>query len=180
MGMRVASRDLIVRRQVAPLIAGRGRIFASDRRDPAGRRVRDRYSHQWTRAWLSPDAAARSAFPNAPAASGASAQPAGSAARTRSPIRTHAETKETDDLNSGTRTIIDRIRALLPGVARADTLTQYADEEPPLRSELFSAEQLEQHGRNLAVAHRPAAGHAVDVAAAGEPFRPEAATTAWG
>ena len=87
-------------------------------------------------------------------------------ARTKKPACTRAETKEIDDLNSGTRTIMDRMRALLPRAARANALAQYADEEPPLRSELFSAEQLEQHGRNLAVAHRPAAGHAPRSAAA--------------
>src|SRR6202162_2357463 len=37
-----------------------------------------------------------------------------------------------------------------------------ANLEPPLRSELFSADQMEQHGRNLAVAHRLAQGHAPD------------------
>ena len=39
---------------------------------------------------------------------------------------------------------------------------KYADEEPPLRSELFSADQMEQHGKNLALAHRLAPGRAPD------------------
>ncbi|HET7262480.1 MAG TPA: hypothetical protein VFK60_11765, partial [Casimicrobiaceae bacterium] len=30
----------------------------------------------------------------------------------------------------------------------------HSDEEPPLRSELFSADQMEQHGRRLATAHQ--------------------------
>lgn len=36
------------------------------------------------------------------------------------------------------------------------------DEEPPLRSELFSAEQMEQHGKILAAAHELASGRASD------------------
>src|SRR5438128_2053082 len=35
--------------------------------------------------------------------------------------------------------------------------------EPPLRSELFSADQMERHGRVLAAAHRLAAGRAGDL-----------------
>nr|WP_171165869.1 glycoside hydrolase family 94 protein [Usitatibacter palustris] len=37
-----------------------------------------------------------------------------------------------------------------------------ADEEPPLRSELFSADQMEQHGKNLALSHRLATGRSRD------------------
>ncbi|NMF98277.1 cyclic beta 1-2 glucan synthetase [Aromatoleum toluolicum] len=36
------------------------------------------------------------------------------------------------------------------------------DEEPPLRSELFSADQMEQHGKALAAAHRLAPGRGPD------------------
>ncbi|HEX3058913.1 MAG TPA: hypothetical protein VHP62_06085, partial [Usitatibacter sp.] len=36
------------------------------------------------------------------------------------------------------------------------------DHEPPLRSELFSAEQMEQHGRALAATHTLAPGRARD------------------
>ncbi|MDO9449836.1 MAG: hypothetical protein Q7J21_05090, partial [Rugosibacter sp.] len=35
-------------------------------------------------------------------------------------------------------------------------------EELPLRSELFSADQMEQHGRSLAASHKLAQGHAPD------------------
>src|SRR3989344_8281507 len=31
--------------------------------------------------------------------------------------------------------------------------SHYAGDEPPLRSELFSADQMEQHGKNLASSH---------------------------
>ena len=46
---------------------------------------------------------------------------------------------------------------------RPGLLQRFADIEPPLRSALFSAEQMEQHGRSLAVAHRLAAGRASDL-----------------
>ncbi|MDH5579994.1 MAG: cyclic beta 1-2 glucan synthetase, partial [Betaproteobacteria bacterium] len=36
----------------------------------------------------------------------------------------------------------------------ASALWKYRDEEPPLRSALFSADEMEQHGKNLAGAHR--------------------------
>ena len=60
------------------------------------------------------------------------------------------------------RTIRGRLRGLRPWVPRVEASGKYTDEEPPLRSELFSAEQMEQHGKNLAVAHRLAAGRGPD------------------
>ena len=39
---------------------------------------------------------------------------------------------------------------------------QYADEEPPLRSELFSADQMEQHGKSLAASHKLTPRRAAD------------------
>lgn len=36
------------------------------------------------------------------------------------------------------------------------------DEEPPLRAELFSSDQMAQHGRALAASHRLAPGRAPD------------------
>ena len=57
---------------------------------------------------------------------------------------------------------MDRVLGLLAKAGRANALAQHADEEPPLRAELFSVEQMEQHGRNLAVAHRLAADRAPD------------------
>ena len=38
----------------------------------------------------------------------------------------------------------------------------YLNEEPPLRAELFSADQMEQHGRSLAAIHKLASGRAPD------------------
>ena len=41
-------------------------------------------------------------------------------------------------------------------------MPEYASEEPPLRSELLSADQMEQHGKALAGAHRLSPGRAPD------------------
>ncbi len=46
---------------------------------------------------------------------------------------------------------------------RAGVRDKFAGVEPPLRSELFSADQMERHGRSLAGAHRVAAGRAPDL-----------------
>jgi len=43
-----------------------------------------------------------------------------------------------------------------------DLAEQYAGGEPPLRSELFSADQMEQHGKTLAGLHRLSLGRAPD------------------
>jgi hypothetical protein len=46
---------------------------------------------------------------------------------------------------------------------RGDGLAQKCGgDEPPLRSELFSNEQMEQHGKTLAGSHRVGSGHAPD------------------
>ena len=37
---------------------------------------------------------------------------------------------------------------------------KYACADPPLRSELFSADQMEQHGKTLAGSHKLGPGHA--------------------
>ncbi|MFZ3323793.1 MAG: glucoamylase family protein [Usitatibacter sp.] len=50
--------------------------------------------------------------------------------------------------------IIERLRALAAHLGYTDPLGKYAREEPPLRLELFNADQMERHGRNLALAHR--------------------------
>src|SRR5687768_15112458 len=47
-------------------------------------------------------------------------------------------------------------------LGRGDAREKYAGEAPPLRSQLFSAEQMEQHGRTLAAAHRILSGRAPD------------------
>ncbi len=65
-------------------------------------------------------------------------------------------------MKASERTIFERLLETAARVAGADLPGKYDDEEPPLRSELFSADQMEQHGRNLAVAHRLAPGRAPD------------------
>ena len=54
----------------------------------------------------------------------------------------------------------ERLLAFAARFGRSDSPGKYADEKPPLRSELFSADQLEQHGKNLALAHRLAPSRA--------------------
>jgi hypothetical protein len=66
------------------------------------------------------------------------------------------------DLSNVGRTIFDRLLTITARFGRTESLAQYATEEPPLRSGLFSADQMEQHGRNLAVSHRLAPGRAPD------------------
>ncbi len=46
---------------------------------------------------------------------------------------------------------------------RGGWAADYAAEEPPLRSELFSADQMEQHGRALAASHSPGAKRTRDL-----------------
>jgi len=63
-------------------------------------------------------------------------------------------------LSSSEQTLFERLLAVTARFGRAGSYTRYVGEEPPLRSALFSADQMEQRGRNLALAHRLAAGHA--------------------
>jgi hypothetical protein len=64
------------------------------------------------------------------------------------------------ELNVSGRMSLERLLAFAARFGRADSPGKYADEKPPLRSELFSADQLEQHGKNLALAHRLAPSRA--------------------
>ncbi|RPI37261.1 MAG: hypothetical protein EHM54_03580, partial [Nitrospiraceae bacterium] len=60
------------------------------------------------------------------------------------------------------KTILGNLPDLLTG-RRGDGLAQkYAGDKPPLRSELFSRDQMEQHGRILAASHKLSPGHAPD------------------
>lgn len=64
-------------------------------------------------------------------------------------------------MNAGTR--LTAYFQLLKTKLRGSGWSQLSpDEEPPLRSELFSADQMEQHGKALAASHRLAAGRAPD------------------
>jgi hypothetical protein len=48
----------------------------------------------------------------------------------------------------------EQLLAVAARFGRTDAPGRYADEKPPLRSELFSTDQLEQHGKKLALVHR--------------------------
>jgi len=56
-----------------------------------------------------------------------------------------------------------RLLAWVARLRRSDAGGRPRDEEPPLRSELFSAEQMERHGRTLAAQHRLSPGRHVDL-----------------
>src|SRR6185437_8085900 len=66
------------------------------------------------------------------------------------------------ELNEGWPTVIERLRGVVARLRRPDPLGKYAGGEPPLRSALFNADQMEQHGRHLALAHRVAPGRTRD------------------
>ncbi len=57
---------------------------------------------------------------------------------------------------------VERVLESVARHGRGDPRDRFADEEPPLRSSLFSAGQMEQHGKSLAGSHRLAAGRARD------------------
>ena len=60
-------------------------------------------------------------------------------------------------MNASARTILERLLEAGTRLDRAEAPARFEGEEPPLRSELFSADQMEHHGRNLAAAHHLAA-----------------------
>ncbi len=55
---------------------------------------------------------------------------------------------------------LHRQKSSLPGSGRG---RKHAGDEPPLRAELFSADQMEQHGKNLAGLHQLSTGHTPDL-----------------
>ena len=56
-------------------------------------------------------------------------------------------------------TIFKSLRRLMMRLRGSGTPLKYPSEEPLLRSEFFSADQLEQHGRHLATSHKLATDH---------------------
>jgi len=68
----------------------------------------------------------------------------------------HAKLKAFSTAISG---VLHRLHARLGG---GGSPAQCADEEPPLRSELFSADQMEQHGKSLAASHKLTPTRAID------------------
>ena len=61
-----------------------------------------------------------------------------------------------------TNSILDRWRQLTGHLRGITEIEQYSGEEPPLRSELFSSEQMEQHGKTLARLHAVSTEHEPD------------------
>ena len=56
----------------------------------------------------------------------------------------------------------DKARRLTAGLFGARASQHYAGDEAPLRSDLFSAEQMQQHGKTLAGWHTLSTGDAPD------------------
>ena len=63
-------------------------------------------------------------------------------------------------MNKSSKTILGRLSHLGASLSKKILTQKRASDEQPLRSELFSAYQMEQHGKTLANSHRLAQGHA--------------------
>lgn len=61
---------------------------------------------------------------------------------------------ETSHLKVTSKTILGTLLQLRARLRGNDLAHEYAGDEPPLRSELFSSDQMEQHGKTLAAWHR--------------------------
>lgn len=64
-------------------------------------------------------------------------------------------------MNAGNK-LFEYFRQLKTSLRASEWPQLSANEEPPLRSELFSADQMEQHGKALAAVHQLASGRAPD------------------
>jgi cellobiose phosphorylase len=73
-----------------------------------------------------------------------------------------APRKETLKLKAGTQTISRTLLRLRASLRRGSSAQKHASDELPLRSELFSADQMEQHGKTLAKSHKLSLGRAPD------------------
>jgi len=62
-------------------------------------------------------------------------------------------------VKTGSKGILGDLPHLLAGLRKNNLSQKYLGEEPPLRSELFSASQMEQHGKALAGSHALSTGH---------------------
>jgi cyclic beta-1,2-glucan synthetase len=70
--------------------------------------------------------------------------------------------KETSHLKGSNKTIIGSLPYLRAGFRGTDLAQKCAVCEPPLRSELFSSDQMEQHGKSLASVHKLSPGYPPD------------------
>jgi cyclic beta-1,2-glucan synthetase len=65
-------------------------------------------------------------------------------------------------LKMSNKTMLGSLPHLRASFRGANLAQKYSGDKPPLRSELFSREQMEQHGRILAASHKLTPGHAPD------------------
>jgi cyclic beta-1,2-glucan synthetase len=72
------------------------------------------------------------------------------------------KTKVTSKLKLSSEAILGSLARLRASFRRDGLPQKYAGDKPPLRSELFSRDQMEQHGRTLAASHKVSTGHAPD------------------
>ncbi len=63
-------------------------------------------------------------------------------------------------MKKSSKTILGRLSHLGASLSKTILTQKRASDEQPLRSELFSAYQMEQHGKTLANSHRLTQGHA--------------------
>ena len=68
----------------------------------------------------------------------------------------------TQRVKTGSKTVLRNWLHLPAFFRRNYRMPEYASEEPPLRSELLNADQMEQHGKILASTHRLGAGRSPD------------------
>src|SRR3990172_4817403 len=70
--------------------------------------------------------------------------------------------RETSKLKLSGKTMLGSLPHLRASFRRTNPAQKYSGDKPPLRSELFSRDQMEQHGRILAASHKLSPGHAPD------------------
>ena len=77
-------------------------------------------------------------------------------------LRDLASKKETSHVKVSSKIDLGSLLNFRASFPENDLAEQYAGGEPPLRSELFSADQMEQHGKTLAGLHQLSLGQAPD------------------
>ena len=101
-----------------------------------------------------------------PAATGEHSAANGGRSITVTPARAKAShykvEKETSKLKLNGEIVRSTLRRLVARLYGKRATRQYTDDELPLRAELFSGDQMEQHGKDLAGMHRLSLGRAPD------------------
>jgi len=65
-------------------------------------------------------------------------------------------------LKVSSKTMLGSLPHLRASFRGTNLAQKYAGDKAPLRSELFSRDQMEQHGKTLAASHKLSSGHAPD------------------